>query len=82
MNNTNIDSNFPKDADITELLGMDEKMQEMESLLNSNVTDSQVNLSKKILEIHNLLKNQYISRLYQIKQNTIADTYVNIKFKK
>jgi len=82
MNNTNIDLNFSKDADITEILGMDEKMKEMESILNTNVTDSQVNLNKKMLELHNLLKNQYISRLFHIKQNTIAETYVNLNFKK
>lgn len=77
MNNTNIDLNFSKDVDVTEILGMDDKMKEMESHLNSNITDSQVNLNKKILELHNFLKNQYISRVYHIKQNTIADIYVN-----
>lgn len=80
MNNTNIDLSFSKDADITEILGMDDKMREMESQLNSNITDSQVNLNKKILELHNFLKNKYISRLYHIKQNTIADIYVNFKY--
>jgi hypothetical protein len=81
MNNTNIDLNFSKDADITEILGMDDKMKEMESQLTSNMTDSQANLNKKILELHNFLKNQYVSRLYHIKQNTIADIYVNFKYK-
>lgn len=78
MNNPNIDLNFPKDADITEILGMDEKLKEMESHLNANVTDSQINLNKKIVELNDFVKNQYISRLYHIKQNTIAETYVII----
>ena len=76
MNNTNIDLNFSKDTDIVEVLGMDDKMKELEGELHSNVTDSQINLNKKIHELHNFLKNQYISRLYHIKQNTIAEIYV------
>lgn len=76
MNNSNIDLNFPKDADITEVLGMDDKLKEMESDLTNNLTDSQVNLNRKINELENYLKNKYLSGVYQIKQDTIADIYV------
>jgi len=81
MNNPNIDLNFSKDADIAEILGMDDKLKEMESDLSTNMTDTQVNLNRKINELHNFLKNQYISKLYHIKQNSIADIYVKFLFK-
>jgi hypothetical protein len=81
MNNPNIDLNFSKDADITEILGMDDKLREMESDLSTNMTDTQVNLNRKINELHNFLKNHYISKLYHIKQNSIADIYVIFLFK-
>ncbi len=76
MSNPNIDLKFSKDADITEILGMNEKMTEMQSHLNSNISDSQVNLNKKINELNNFLKTQYSTSVNQIKHNSIAEFYV------
>lgn len=77
-NNTNIDLNFTNssDADITEVLGMDEKLKEMENSLKDNMTEHMVNVNKKVEELQYFLKNQYITRIYQIKQNTMAEIYV------
>jgi len=80
MNNSNNDINFPKNADITEILGMEDKMSEMQNQLDNNATDTQKNFNRKVLELQSFLKNQYISRLYHIKQNTIADIYVKFQF--
>ena len=73
MNNPNSDLNFSKDADITEVLGMDDKLKEMEANLTENMTEHMVNVNKKVQEVEFFLKNQYITKIYQIKQNTVAD---------
>ena len=78
MNNPNSDLNFSKEADITEVLGMDDKLKEMETNLTENMTEHMVNVNKKVQELEFFLKNQYITRVYQIKQNTMAEIYVNI----
>lgn len=80
MNKSNNDLNFSKDADITEVLEMGNKMSEMQNQLNSNPTDSQIILNKKINELQLYLKNQYNSKIFQIKQNAIADIYVIYTF--
>ena len=77
MNNSNSDLSFSKDADITEVLGMDDKLKEMENNLTENMTEHMVNVNKKVQEVEFFLKNQYITKIYQIKQNTVADIYVN-----
>jgi hypothetical protein len=79
MNNSNIDLTFSKDDDITEVLGMEEKMKEMENSLADNMTEHMVNVTKKIKELEFYLKNQYITRVNQLKQNAMADIYVNFK---
>ena len=76
MSNSNIDLTFTKDADITEILGMDDKLKEMESSLSENMTEHMLNINKKFQELENFLKNQYLTRVYQIKQNTMAEIYV------
>jgi hypothetical protein len=76
MKYSNIDLNFNKDADITEVLGMDEKFKEMENEVNANASESQKVLNKRVYEIHNFIKNTYNSRLYHIKQDTISQIYV------
>ena len=80
MNNPSSDLNFSKDADITEVLGMDDKLKEMETNLTENMTEHMVNVNKKVQELEFFLKNQYISRVHQIKQNTMAEIYVNILY--
>lgn len=79
MNNSNIDLTFSKDDDITEVLGMEEKMKEMENSLADNMTEHMINVTKKIKELEFYLKNQYITRVNQLKQNAMADIYVNFK---
>jgi len=76
MNNSNIDLTFSNNEDITDVLGMDDKLKEMETSLSENMTEHMVNVNKKVQEIEYFLKNQYLTRVYQIKQNTTADIYV------
>ena len=76
MNNSNIDLTFSNETDITDILGMDEKLKEMETSLTENMTEHMVNVNKKFQELENYLKNQYLTKVYQIKQNTIAEIYV------
>lgn len=76
MNNSNIDLNFSKDADITEVLGMDQRLKDIEKELSLNISQTQINYNRKLVEIKSFLKNHYNSRLTLIKQNTISDVFV------
>jgi hypothetical protein len=65
-----------QDADITEVLGMEEKMKEMENILSNDVSDSFINTNKKVTELNVFSRNQFLSRLHYIKQNSMAEIYV------